>query len=177
MILPKPVESLRTRGFRALLNVAPVYAGTGGRVTFIAGDWREIRVEIPLSLRTRNYVGTIYGGSMYGAVDPIYMLMLMHRLGPEFIVWDKAFGTFHPELDGERIRYGIVKQLGSFNLLWGVFHEWIGIVRDVWSAPWRHKLSYLWRAPGWSHDGSRDTSDAIRERWRNRLAAAEAASS
>jgi acyl-coenzyme A thioesterase PaaI-like protein len=66
------------------------YRGTGGRLTFIASDWSEIRLEIPLSWRTRNYVGTIFGGSLYGAVDPIYMLMLIHRLGPEYLVWDKA---------------------------------------------------------------------------------------
>jgi sterol desaturase/sphingolipid hydroxylase (fatty acid hydroxylase superfamily) len=82
-----------------------------------------------------------------------------------FIVWDRLFGTFVAEVDGEPIRYGIVRQLGSFNILWAVFHEWIGIARDVWRAPWRHKLSYLWRPPGWSHDGSRDTSDSIRARW------------
>jgi hypothetical protein len=46
-----------------------------------------------------------------------------------------------------------------------VFHEWIGIAQDLWSAPWRHKFSYLWRPPGWSHDGSRDTSDSIRAQW------------
>src|SRR5690242_9942960 len=66
------------------------YLGTGGRLKFIAQDWSEVLVELPLSWRTRNYVGTIFGGSIYGAVDPIYMLMLIHRLGPEFLVWDKA---------------------------------------------------------------------------------------
>ncbi|MFB0612986.1 sterol desaturase family protein [Aurantiacibacter poecillastricola] len=81
-----------------------------------------------------------------------------------FIVWDKLFGTFQPEDDVERIRYGIVSQLGSFNLLYAVFHEWAAIARDVRSAPWGHKLSYLWREPGWSHDGNRETSDMIRKR-------------
>lgn len=85
-----------------------------------------------------------------------------------FIVWDRLFGTFVPEVDEEPIRYGIVRQLGTFNLLYAVFHEWIGIAKDVWSAPWRHKLSYLWREPGWSHDGSRDTTDTIRARWQAR---------
>ena len=85
-----------------------------------------------------------------------------------FIVWDRMFGTFVAEVDDEPIRYGIVRQLGTFNLLYAVFHEWIGIAKDVWSAPWRHKLSYLWREPGWSHDGSRDTSDTIRARWQAR---------
>ena len=82
-----------------------------------------------------------------------------------FIVWDKLFGSFVAEVEDEPVRYGVVRQLGSFNLLYGVFHEWIGIARDLWTAPLRHKLSYLWREPGWSHDGSRETSDMIRARW------------
>jgi hypothetical protein len=49
-----------------------------------------------------------------------------------------------------------------------VFHEWIGMISDIWHAPWKHKLSYLLREPGWSHDGSRETSEMIRERWRSR---------
>ena len=66
------------------------YRGTGGRPSFIAEDWSEVRLSLPLSWRTRNYVGTIFGGSIYSAVDPIYMLMLIHRLGKDYIVWDKA---------------------------------------------------------------------------------------
>jgi sterol desaturase/sphingolipid hydroxylase (fatty acid hydroxylase superfamily) len=85
-----------------------------------------------------------------------------------FIIWDRMFGTFTEEVESERIRYGIVKQLGSFNLIWAVFHEWIGIARDLWSAPWGSKLGYIWRPPGWSHDGSRDTSDSIKARWLER---------
>ena len=68
----------------------PAYRGTGGRVVYIADDWHEVRVKLPLNWRTRNYVGTIYGGSIYGATDPIYMLMLMKILGPGYTVWDKA---------------------------------------------------------------------------------------
>ena len=71
-------------------NLWPCYRGTGARVTFIAGDWREVQVRIPLSWRTRNYVGTIFGGSLYAAVDPFFMIMLMKNLGPDYVVWDKA---------------------------------------------------------------------------------------
>jgi acyl-coenzyme A thioesterase PaaI-like protein len=83
-------ESLKTWFDRLAFNLWPCYRGSGGRVTFIASDWSEVRVRLPLSWRTRNYVGTIFGGSLYGAIDPFYMLMLIHRLGPEFEVWDKA---------------------------------------------------------------------------------------
>ncbi len=83
-------ESFKTRMQRWGFNFFPAYRGTGARITYIAADWREVRIKLPLNWRTRNYVGTIYGGSMYGAVDPIYMLMLIKILGPEYVVWDKA---------------------------------------------------------------------------------------
>ncbi len=83
-------ESFESRRFRWGFRLFPAYRGTGGRVTYISADWHDVNVKIPLSWRTRNYVGTIYGGSIYGAVDPIYMLMLIKILGPEYVVWDKA---------------------------------------------------------------------------------------
>lgn len=82
-------ESWYTRAWRWGFNFFPAFRGTGGRVTYIAADWREIRVTIPLNWRTRNYVRTIFGGSMYGAIDPMYMLMLIRILGPDYVVWDK----------------------------------------------------------------------------------------
>jgi acyl-coenzyme A thioesterase PaaI-like protein len=83
-------ESFRSRMMRWAFNFFPAFRGTGGRVTYIAADWSEVRVKVPLNWRTRNYVGTIYGGSIYGTVDPFYMVMLIKRLGPEYIVWDKS---------------------------------------------------------------------------------------
>jgi sterol desaturase/sphingolipid hydroxylase (fatty acid hydroxylase superfamily) len=86
-----------------------------------------------------------------------------------FIVWDRWLGTFEGERDEDKPRYGIVKDLGSFNLLWAAFHEWVGIARDVWTAPdWKSRIGYMWMPPGWSHDGSRDTSEIIKARWEAR---------
>lgn len=111
-------ESLRTRLERRLFNFFPAYRLGGGRVTYIQRDWREIHVAVPRSIWTRNYVGTIFGGSMYAAVDPIYMLMLLRTLGDDFTVWDKAAeirfrepgrSTLHarfelPEAETDRLR-------------------------------------------------------------------------
>ncbi|MBK6749327.1 MAG: DUF4442 domain-containing protein [Acidobacteria bacterium] len=83
-------ESFKSRRFRWMFNFFPAYRGTGGRVAYIADDFHEVRVKLPLNWRTRNYVGTIYGGSIYASVDPIYMLMLIHILGDDYVVWDKA---------------------------------------------------------------------------------------
>ncbi|MFM5895621.1 MAG: sterol desaturase family protein, partial [Novosphingobium sp.] len=99
---------------------------------------------------------------VHHAVNPQY---LDRNYAGVFIVWDKLFGTFATEDERTRIHYGIVRQLGSFNMVWSVFHEWIVIARDMRAAPWRYKLSYLLREPGWSHDGSRDSSGTIRARW------------
>ena len=83
-------ESLRTKLLRWGFNFFPAYRGTGARITYIGAGFREVRIKLPLSWRTRNYVGTIFGGSMYAAVDPIYMVMLIRNLGDGYVVWDKA---------------------------------------------------------------------------------------
>ena len=59
-------------------------------MTYVSSDFREAHVELPLTWRTRNRVGTIFGGSLYAAVDPVYMILLMQILGPGYTVWDKA---------------------------------------------------------------------------------------
>ena len=101
---------------------------------------------------------------VHHAINPRY---LDRNYAGVFIVWDRMFGTYQRERDDDRPRYGIVRQLGSFNVLWAALHEWIGIARDLWTAPgWRNKAAYLLREPGWSHDGSRETSDTIRAAWR-----------
>ena len=113
--------------------------------------WFEAVMNTPSHHRVHHATNPRYLDSNYAGV---------------FIVWDKMFGTFVPERDDEPIRYGIVKQLGSFNLLWAAFHEWVGIARDMWTAPGLgNKLAYLLRPPGWSHDNSRETSDSIKAAW------------
>ncbi len=101
---------------------------------------------------------------VHHATNPRY---LDRNFAGVFIVWDRLFGSFQAEIDDEPLHYGIIRQLGSFNIVWAAFHEWIAMARDVFSAPWGSKLSYIWRVPGWSHDGSRETSDGVRARWKS----------
>jgi sterol desaturase/sphingolipid hydroxylase (fatty acid hydroxylase superfamily) len=109
---------------------------------------------------------------VHHAINPRY---LDRNYAGVFIVWDRLFGTFEAEREDDRPRYGVVRQLGSFNILWAALHEWVGIVRDLLNAPgWRNKLSYALREPGWSHDGSRETTEVIRARWRGSQAATTA---
>lgn len=78
------------------------------------------------------------------------------------IIWDRLFGTFIEEK--ETPRYGLTKNIYSFNPLRIAFHEWIDMAKDVRNAPtWKAKFAYIFAPPGWSHDGSRQTAEQMRE--------------
>ena len=76
---------------------------------------------------------------VHHARNPIY---LDRNYAGILIIWDRMFGSFQPELDEEACRYGVVKNLATFNLLRVAFHEWIGIGQDLIRAP-RHALGWL----------------------------------
>jgi len=56
----------------------------------VSPDYREIDVKLRLGLLNRNYFGTQFGGSLYAMTDPFHALMMVHNLGTEYVVWDKA---------------------------------------------------------------------------------------
>ncbi len=72
------------------LKFYPPFVGAGIRVRNISEDFRRFDIEMPLKFWNRNYVGTHFGGSLYAMTDPWFMFILMHNLGSDFIVWDKA---------------------------------------------------------------------------------------
>jgi len=146
----------------AFLGFHPAMIATCGAINLIYQFWIHTEAIGRMPRWFEAVMNTPSHHRVHHATNPIY---LDRNYAGVFIIWDRLLRTFQPELDGVAIRYGIVRQLGSFNLLWSVFHEWVGIGRDVWRAPWRAKLPYMFAPPGWSHDGSRDTSDSIRERW------------
>jgi sterol desaturase/sphingolipid hydroxylase (fatty acid hydroxylase superfamily) len=80
------------------------------------------------------------------------------------IIWDRMFGTFVPEVDEDQPRYGIVKNIGTFNPVKVAFHEWIGMFKDAFAPglTFIQRLGYLLMPPGWSHDGSRQTSESLK---------------
>lgn len=83
-------ESWNTKLTRWGFNLFPCFRASGGRLTYIAADWKEVHLTVPLNWRTRNYVGTIFGGSMFAASDPMFMLMLIKILGSQYVIWDKS---------------------------------------------------------------------------------------
>lgn len=83
-----------------------------------------------------------------------------------FIVWDRMFGTFVAETSEDPPRYGIIGQIASFNPLRIALHGWVSLASDLIGAKSpREAALYLFAPPGWSPDGSRETSDSIKARW------------
>ena len=85
--LPKPWGARLVRmGF----NLHPAFRSTGGRVVHVAPDIRHIRIRLPLTWKTKNIVGSLYGGSLFAITDGAHPAMLMAALGEDYIIWDKA---------------------------------------------------------------------------------------
>jgi sterol desaturase/sphingolipid hydroxylase (fatty acid hydroxylase superfamily) len=119
--------------------------------------WFEAVMNTPSHHRVHHATNARYLDSNYAGI---------------FIIWDRMFGTFVAEDAKDAPRYGIVKNLASYNPVRVAFHEWIGIVNDIRHAPsLRDALLYLVAPPGWSPDGSRETSDSIKRRWNEYRAA------
>lgn len=81
---------MRAGVLRHLMNLWPPFLFAGIRVSHLADDWRSAEVEMRLRWYNRNWVGVHFGGSLFAMTDPFYMLLLIHLLGPDYVVWDKA---------------------------------------------------------------------------------------
>jgi sterol desaturase/sphingolipid hydroxylase (fatty acid hydroxylase superfamily) len=69
--------------------------------------------------------------------------------GSILIVWDKLFGTFEPE--DEPVRYGLTKNIDTFNPLLVASHEYLDIADDVArSQNWADRVGFVVRGPGWA---------------------------
>ena len=71
-------------------NWSPMYRRTTAKIVEVSDDLLYIKIRLKLNWKNRNYAGTMFGGSMLAATDPIYMIQLLQILGDQYIVWDKA---------------------------------------------------------------------------------------
>ena len=82
-----------------------------------------------------------------------------------FIIWDKLFGSFEPEI--EKPIYGLVKNIHTFNPIKIAFIEWIQLFKDSLTSKTSllNKLNYFIKPPGWKHDGTGVVSSDLRREW------------
>uniref|UniRef100_UPI002356BEDD sterol desaturase family protein n=1 Tax=Hyphomonas adhaerens TaxID=81029 RepID=UPI002356BEDD len=99
---------------------------------------------------------------VHHATNPRY---LDRNYAGVFIVWDKMFGTFVPELDEDKPVYGIVKPVGSYNPFTVAFHEFFALMRDCASDGLRPDKWFgrMINAPGWSPDGHHNRSVELKQ--------------
>jgi acyl-coenzyme A thioesterase PaaI-like protein len=120
-----PLKSLLSShwGMRLMMNTWPPFIFAGIRILEISPDYRRARVKLKKTTLTSNYVGTLFGGSLFAMTDPFFMIMTMKNLGDKYIVWDKrgeiefvspgkatVFGEFQiNDADLEDIRENVAK--------------------------------------------------------------------
>lgn len=76
--------------FKIGFNLSPMYRRSTARIEYVSDDLKLVKIKIPLSYKNKNYVGSIFGGSLFSAVDPIPMIQLMNIFKEKYIVWDKS---------------------------------------------------------------------------------------
>ncbi len=82
-----------------------------------------------------------------------------------FIIWDRMFGTFQPELKEEKPIYGLTTNIKTYNPIKVAFHEWIAMFKDMAKAKTNffNRILYLVKPPGWKHDGTGITTKQLQK--------------
>lgn len=145
---------------------------TGGFMSFPFWLWLPVIGFAPLMIMTMKAISLLYQfwihtelvGSL-GPFEAVFNTPSHHRVhhgsnpryidrnhGGTLIIWDKLFGTFEPENPADPVRFGLTKNISTYNPVRIAFHEFVDMFRDAWNAPgWRNKFLYIFGNPGWRH--------------------------
>ena len=146
-----------------LLGFPPAMVAFVGAINLVYQFWIHTETVKKLWAPLEWVFNTPSHHRVHHATNPRY---LDRNYAGVFMIWDRLFGTFEPEHADEPCRYGIVRNLATHNPLKICLHEWLGIIKDVRSAKSvREVIGYWLGPPGWSPDGSRDSSRILKARW------------
>jgi sterol desaturase/sphingolipid hydroxylase (fatty acid hydroxylase superfamily) len=173
------------------LSTALRQTWTGGLYTFIFWTWIALLGFHPLMILTQMSVSLIYQywihtelikkmprwfesvfntpshHRVHHGSNPLY---LDRNMAGILIIWDKMFDTFQPELEEEKVIYGLTANINTFNPLKIAFNEWITLFKDVYTTKtsFINKLKYLLKPPGWRHDGTGTLSEDMLREWKEK---------
>ncbi|MDN5716730.1 MAG: sterol desaturase family protein [Janibacter sp.] len=134
-------------GLLALLGIPPRYIEDARAINLIYQFW--IHTEAVTSIGWLEKV--LNTPSHHRAHHGSQRQYLDINHGSILILWDKLFGTFEPEV--ERVRYGLTRNLDTYNLGTIATHEWRDIAKDISTAPtWSDRFGFLLRGPGWAYE-------------------------
>lgn len=132
-----------------IVGFAPVMIMAMKAISLLYQFW--IHTELVRSLRPLEAVfNTPSHHRVHHGSNPRY---IDRNHGGTLIIWDKLFGTFEPENPADPVRFGLTKNIETYNPVRIAFHEWVDMFRDAWRAPgWGNKLRYVFGNPGWRHE-------------------------
>lgn len=128
-----------------LLGIPPWMVFSGFSISLIYQFWihteRIGRLPRPIEF----VFNTPSHHRVHHGTDKLY---IDKNYGGIFILWDRMFGSFQPEVF--RPHYGLTKQVTTFNVWKLQTHEYAAIARDVKRADrWRDRIGYAFGPPGW----------------------------
>jgi len=152
------------------LSTALRQTWTGSFMSFVFWIWLPIVGFPPIMIMTMKAISLLYQFWIHtelirslGPLEFVFNTPSHHRVhhgsnlryidrnhGGTLIIWDKLFGTFEPENPADPVRFGLTKNIQTYNPVRIAFHEWAALFHDAWAAPgWRNKLRYIFGNPGW----------------------------
>jgi sterol desaturase/sphingolipid hydroxylase (fatty acid hydroxylase superfamily) len=157
------------------LSTALRQTWTGSFMSFVFWLWLPIVGFAPVMIMAMKAISLLYQFWIHtelvrslGPLETVFNTPSHHRVhhgsnpryidrnhGGTLIIWDKLFGTFEPENPADPVRFGLTKNIETYNPVRIAFHEWVEMFRDAWRAPgWDNKLRYVFGNPGWRHEES-----------------------
>ncbi len=129
-----------------LMGFTPTQVARAGELNLLYQYWVHTEAIDKLPAAVESVFNTASHHRVHHGANPQY---LDRNYAGIFIIWDRLFGSFEPE--GERVRYGLTKNITSHNPVHVAYHEWAAMIRDVVGADtWRDRVGFTLGPPGWS---------------------------
>ena len=144
-----------------ILGVHPLLLGFVGALNLLYQYWIHTEAIDRMPVWFEAIFNTPSHHRVHHGTNPQY---LDANYAGILIIWDKMFGSFVPESADEKVTYGLVQNVETYNPIKIAFSEMWGALKDVCRPKLSlvQRLKYLFAPPGWSHDGSRQSSASLK---------------
>jgi sterol desaturase/sphingolipid hydroxylase (fatty acid hydroxylase superfamily) len=127
----------------ALAGVPPIVMGAVALIDLLYQYWVHTEMVGRLGWLDRVLVTPSNHRVHHGQND----YCIDRNYGGILILWDRLFGTFADERDGEKIIYGVRSPLRSLNPLWANLHYYADLWRSTGAAQGLRQKLRVWLAP------------------------------